>query len=64
MNDRPRVIDGDGHVQEDSSQIVEFLPPDYRDMALETPRSVGLVPPIVGLFPTSTTCTPASATRS
>ena len=51
MNIRPRVIDGDGHVQEDSSQIVEFLPPDYRDMALETPRSVGLVPPIVGLFP-------------
>ncbi len=48
---RPRIIDGDGHIQEDSQGIVEFLPEPYREMALETPRSVGLVPPVVGLFP-------------
>lgn len=46
-----RVIDADGHVQEDSSEILEYLPATYREMALETPRSVGLVPPVVGLFP-------------
>ena len=46
-----RVIDADGHVQEDSTEILEYLPGAYREMALETPRSVGLVPPVVGLFP-------------
>jgi predicted TIM-barrel fold metal-dependent hydrolase len=51
MIDRVRIIDGDGHIQEDSQGIVAFLPDPYREMALETPRSVGLVPPVVGLFP-------------
>ena len=51
MTDRVRIIDGDGHIQEDSQGIVAFLPDPYREMALETPRSVGLVPPVVGLFP-------------
>jgi uncharacterized protein len=51
MTDRARIIDGDGHIQEDSQGIVAFLPDAYREMALETPRSVGLVPPVVGLFP-------------
>ena len=46
-----RVIDADGHVSEDSTGILEYLPETYREMALETPRSVGLVPPVVGLFP-------------
>jgi predicted TIM-barrel fold metal-dependent hydrolase len=46
-----RVIDADGHVQENSPEILEYLPDVYREMALETPRSVGLVPPVVGLFP-------------
>jgi len=45
------VIDADGHIQEDTQGIVAFLPQDFRDMALETPRSVGLDPPVVGLFP-------------
>lgn len=50
--DRPRIIiDGDGHIQEDSQGLLAFLPDDYRDMAVETPRSVGLDPPVVGLFP-------------
>ena len=51
MSDRARIIDGDGHIQEDSQGIVAFLSDAYREMALETPRSVGLVPPVVGLFP-------------
>lgn len=50
-NSAVRVIDADGHVQEDSTEILEYLPEAYREMALETPRSVGLVPPVVGLFP-------------
>ncbi len=43
---RPRIIDGDGHIQEDIAAISRHLPPEYRRMAETSGGALGIFPPL------------------
>ncbi|MEK7216411.1 MAG: amidohydrolase family protein, partial [Chloroflexota bacterium] len=43
---RPRIIDGDGHIQEDIAAISRRLPAEYRRMAETSGGALGIFPPL------------------